>query len=84
MQSDSTTVQKTDSNQTKLSPAGLKNHHNISDDKSLNSQDTSGNLAQSLLGKRLCNERGGGSSPIVASGNDSPFSDPQQNISATS
>ena len=53
------------------------------DDKTNISQNVSSNNDQSILGKRLCTERGGISTPMDVSGDRSPFSDPQQNISAS-
>ena len=54
-----------------------------SEDKTLISHNMNSSNDQSVLGKRLCTEREGGSSPVNVSGDRSPFSDPQQNISAS-
>ena len=53
------------------------------EDKTNISQNTSSINDQSILGKRLCSERGSGSSQAGVSGDRSPFSEVHQNISAS-
>ena len=59
----------------------LEDKTNISQKSS--SLNTSGIIDQSILGKRLCSERGSGSSQAGVSGDRSPFSEVNQNISAS-
>ena len=53
------------------------------EDKTNISQNQSSNIDHSILGKRLYTEKGRSNNLVGVSGDRSPFSEPQQNISAS-